>query len=266
MPTLVTKQPISEVSTCSVGKVYLVGSGPGDPDLLTIGALRILERAEVILYDRLVSSEVLALAGPQAELIYAGKNEGEHHCMQDWINDQLLAHARRGKLVIRLKCGDPLVFGRGAEEWLFLALHGIEVEVVPGLSSALALPNVAGIPLTLRAVSRAFAVITGHCEKDAPTDWQRYARIDTLVILMGVRGRATIAQALIQAGRDRDEPAAFIERGSTPAARFVLTTLAEIAAGTVDVAAPSVLVVGQVVEFSRDLAAIGQARGAAVQA
>jgi uroporphyrin-III C-methyltransferase len=242
------------------GKVYLVGSGPGDPDLLTVRALRLLERAEVVLYDRLVSKEILALANPQAELVYAGKCEAELHNSQEWINEQLLTHARRGKMVVRLKCGDPLIFGRGAEEWLFLAVHGIDVEIVPGLSSALAVPDVAGIPLTLRAVSRAFAVITGHCEKGTPTDWTCYARVDTLVILMGVRERAAIASALIQAGRAAGEPAVFIERGTTPAVRIVRTTLREIAAGGVDVTAPAVLVIGKVAEFPRELDSLAAAR------
>jgi uroporphyrin-III C-methyltransferase len=247
--------------------VYLVGGGPGEPDLLTVRALRILQRADVVLYDRLVGPGVLALANPRAELVYAGKQEGEQDKVQRWINDQLLIHARRGKTVVRLKSGDPLIFSRGAEEWQFVARHGIEVEVVPGLSSALALPNIAGVPLTFRGVSRAFTVITGHCENGAPTEWRRYAGADTLVILMGVRRRAKIAAELIGAGRDPGEPAAFIEHGGTPSARVVTATLGEIAAGTVDVSPPAVFVIGQVVEFSRQLAGceLGQ-RGVAERA
>ncbi len=256
MPSLISDQQSAVTSTGQAGKVYLVGGGPGDPDLLTVRAVRLLQRADVVLYDRLVSPEVLSLANPEAELIYVGKNEGEQAKVQRWINDQLLAHARQGRVVLRLKSGDPLIFGRGAEEWLFLAMHGIEVEVVPGLSSALAVPNIAGIPLTLRGVSRAFAVITGHCEKDAPTEWRRYASVDTLVILMGVRHRAAIAKELIQAGRAPDEPAAFIERGTMPVARVVVTTLAEIAAGAIEVIPPAVFVVGKVVECSRELVPI----------
>jgi uroporphyrin-III C-methyltransferase len=250
----------TELPAMTSGKVYLVGSGPGDPDLLTVRALRLLEQAEVVLYDRLVSKEILALANPRAELIYAGKCEAELHNSQEWINAQLLAQARRGKTVVRLKCGDPLIFGRGAEEWLYLAMHGIDVEIVPGLSSALAVPNVAGIPLTLRAVSRAFAVVTGHCEKESPTDWTCYARVDTLVILMGVRDRARIAAALIAAGRPAAEPAVFIERGTTPAVRTVRTTLGEIAAGGVEVTAPAVLVIGKVAEFPRELDSLAASR------
>jgi uroporphyrin-III C-methyltransferase len=199
------------------------------------------------------------MANPDAELIYVGKNEGEHEQAQQWINEQLLAHARQGRRVVRLKSGDPLIFGRGAEEWQFLAMHGIEVEVIPGLSSALAVPNIAGIPLTFRGVSRAFAVITGHCEKDAPTEWKRYANVDTLVILMGVRGRAAIAGELIRAGRAPDEPAAFIEKGSMPVERIFVTTLAEIAAGVVDVTPPAVFVIGKVVEFAHELVPVGAA-------
>ncbi len=231
-----------------------MGAGPGDPDLLTVKALRVLEAAQAVLYDRLVSPAVLRLANPRAELIFAGKSDGDHHCSQEWINEQLLAQARRGKRVVRLKSGDPLVFGRGAEEWMFLASHGIEVEVVPGVSSALGAPGAAGIPLTERGVSRAFAVLTGHCEKEAPVDWTRYARIDTLVILMGVRNRVAIAQGLIDAGRSPEEPAAFIERATLPEARLVQTTLREIAAGAISVSAPAVLVVGDVAAFPKRLA------------
>jgi uroporphyrin-III C-methyltransferase len=252
MDTVGQDQQSPASSTERAGKVYLVGGGPGDPDLLTVRAVRILQRADVVLYDRLVSPEVLTLANSRADLIYAGKNEGEQHEAQSWINEQLLAHARCGKLVVRLKSGDPLIFGRGAEEWRFLSTHGIDVEIIPGLSSALAVPNVAGIPLTLRGVSRAFAVITGHCEKEEPTEWRRYAAVDTLVILMGVRRRVAIAKELIGAGRDPGEPAAFIERGTTPAARVQVTTLAEIAAGAVDVKPPAVFVVGKVAAFSRE--------------
>jgi uroporphyrin-III C-methyltransferase len=237
-----------------MSKVYLIGAGPGDPDLLTIKAERILRLADVVLYDRLVSAEVLSVASPGAELIYVGKHEGEQETTQKLIFDLLVDHARRGRLVARLKGGDGCVFGRAGEEWLALARAGIDVEVVPGISSALAAPTLAGVPLTFRDVSRGFAVVTGHCAGRTPVDWRDWARVDTLVILMGVKNRAAIASALIDAGRSGDEPAVFVERASTADQRVVETTLGEVARGGVDVEAPAVFVIGEVAALRGELA------------
>ena len=237
-----------------MSKVYLMGAGPGDPDLLTVKALRVLRAADVVLYDRLVSPEVLALANPAAELIYVGKHEGEQESTQQLIFDLMLEHAREGRTVARLKGGDPCVFGRAGEEWLSLARNGIEVEIVPGVSSALAAPELAGVPLTYRGLSRGFAVVAGHCAGAGGVDWRDYARVDTLVILMGVQERANIARALIGAGRRADEPAVFVERSSTPEERVVDTTLGAVAAGTVEVDAPAVFVIGAVAGLRAELA------------
>ena len=238
-----------------MSQVYLVGAGPGDPDLLTVKAERILRDADVVLYDRLVSAEVLAVASPDAQLIYVGKHEGEQESTQKLIFDLILEHTRRGRRVVRLKGGDGCVFGRAGEEWMALARAGIEVEVVPGISSALAAPALAGIPLTFRNVSHGFAVVTGHCAGREDIDWRDWARIDTLVVLMGVRNRAAIASALIDAGRCANEPAAFVERASTAEQRVIETTLGQVAAGTVQVEAPAVFVVGAVVALRSELAA-----------
>lgn len=237
-----------------MSKVYLMGAGPGDPDLLTVKALRVLRAADVVLYDRLVSPEVLSLASPRAELIYVGKHEGEQETTQQLIFDLMLERAREGKTVARLKGGDPFVFGRAGEEWLSLVRTGIEVEIIPGVSSALAAPALAGVPLTYRGLSRGFAVVAGHCTGSSGVDWRDYARVDTLVILMGVKERATIARALIRAGRSPDEPAVFVERSSTPEERVVDTTLGSVAAGTVEVEAPAVFVIGAVVALRTELA------------
>ena len=236
-----------------MSKVYLIGAGPGDPDLLTVKALRILRAADVVLYDRLVSPEVLALANPVAELIYVGKHEGEQESTQQLIFELMLEHAREGKTVARLKGGDPCVFGRAGEEWLSLVRNGIEVEIVPGVSSALAAPALAGLPLTYRGLSRGFAVVAGHCAGAGGVDWRDYARVDTLVILMGVGERANIARALIRAGRKADEPVVFVERSSTPEERVVDTTLGSVAAGTVEVEAPAVFVIGAVAALRAEL-------------
>ncbi|HJY07071.1 MAG TPA: uroporphyrinogen-III C-methyltransferase, partial [Bryobacteraceae bacterium] len=167
--------------------------------------------------------------------------------VQNRIFDLLLRHAEAGKMVVRLKGGDPLVFGRGAEEWALAREHGIEVELVPGVTSAISAPGLAGIPLTYRGISQSFAVITGHCKEGLAQNWADYARVDTLVILMGVKNRGYIAQALMDAGRSPDEPAAFIERATSEQQRVVITTLREIASGRVAAENPAVFVIGKVV-------------------
>ncbi|HEU0121996.1 MAG TPA: uroporphyrinogen-III C-methyltransferase [Bryobacteraceae bacterium] len=234
-------------------KVYLVGAGPGDPNLLTCKAFQLLRKADVIVYDRLVSAEVLAVANPSALLIFAGKLQGEQERIQTEIHAHLLAHAAEGRTVIRLKGGDPMVFGRGAEEWSFLNKNGIDVELVPGISASLAVPALAGIPVTLRGVATSFAVIAGHRQNMEPQEWSRYLLVDTLVVLMGVSNRGGIAANLIRAGRSVDEPVAFIERGATERERVVVSTLREVARGRVDVANPAVMVIGQVVRMRRQL-------------
>jgi uroporphyrin-III C-methyltransferase len=232
-----------------LGKLYLIGAGPGDPELLTLKAARVLAECDVVLYDRLVSREVLALARPDAELIYVGKHEGEQDHKQAHIFDLIRQQVLNGKTIARLKGGDPLVFGRGAEEWRRALDERIEVQLIPGISSAIAVPGLAGIPLTFRGVSQSFAVVTGHCHEGLAHDWKKYARIDTLLVLMGVTNRQRIAMALIAAGRSGDEPVAFIERGTTREERVVESTLATVAAGDLEVESPAVWVIGQVVRM-----------------
>ena len=237
-----------------MGKVYIVGAGPGDPDLLTVKAWRLIQQADVVVYDRLVSPEVLELIRPGAERIYAGKHEGEQRQAQERILELLLEHGRRPKRVVRLKGGDPMVFGRGAEEWAFLAGHGIETEIVPGVSSAVAVPALAGIPLTFRGVAASFAAILARTATFKNLLLNPHRAVDTLVILMGVENRASIASRLIAAGRPPDTPAAFIENGSTPRERIVAATLRQVAEGRVDVQPPAVFVVGEVVRIRQRLA------------
>lgn len=240
------------------GKLYLIGAGPGDPDLLTLKAARILGECDVVLYDRLVSPAVLRMARPDAELIYVGKHEGQQDCGQARIFDLIRDHADAGRAVARLKGGDPLIFGRGAEEWRVALENGIEVELIPGISSALAVPGLAGIPLTYRGVAQSFAVVTAHCREGQTQNWSSYAGIDTLVVLMGVDNRTFIAQSLIAAGRSADEPVAFIERGTLPEERVVESSLGAVAAGAVEVQSPAVFVIGQVVTLRRVLNALSQ--------
>ncbi len=248
------------MTSVRIGTVYLIGAGPGDPDLLTVRAARVLGRCDVVLYDRLVSSGVLALAKPDAELIFVGKHEGQQEPVQSKIFSLILDRALSGKTVARLKGGDPLVFGRGAEEWALAVERGIPVEFIPGVTSAISVPGLAGIPLTHREISQSFTVITGHCSQGLQQDWSRYARIDTLVVLMGVKNRAFIAQALIEAGRDAHQPVAFIEHGATPAQRVVISDLQSVARGHVDVGNPAVFVIGEVVGLREKLAAISDSK------
>ncbi len=228
-------------------KVYLVGAGPGDPDLLTRKALRLLEQADVILYDRLVSAEVLALANPHATLIYAGKQQGQQDEIQNEIFDWILNLAQSAHTIVRLKSGDPMVFGRGGEELDFLSRHGIEAEVVPGISSALAAPSLAGIPVTHRGVAASFSVIAGHRQTLSSLDWSAFKGVDTLIVLMGVEHRDVIAHTLIEHGRPPDQPVAFLENVSTDRERCVESTLDLVSRGKVEVRAPAVMVIGEVV-------------------
>ncbi|MDQ7039067.1 MAG: uroporphyrinogen-III C-methyltransferase [Aquificota bacterium] len=233
-----------------MGKVYIVGAGPGDPELLTVRAVKILKEADVVLYDRLINEDILSLTRPGCLHIYVGKEDGKHTIPQEEINRLLLYYASLYEKVVRLKGGDPFIFGRGGEEVLFLADQGVPFEVVPGISSFYSVPAYAGIPLTLRGVSSSFAVVTGHeaTGKEKKVNWEAFRGVDTLVVLMGVRNRQRIAGDLIKAGRDPDEPVAFVERGTTEDQRTVITTLREVAENPPEVKPPAVMVVGRVVE------------------
>lgn len=235
----------------SDGRVVLVGAGPGDPELITLRGLKRLRRADVVVYDQLAAAGLLDEAPEGALRIFAGKSSGRHYLEQSAINAVLIHHAQAGRLVVRLKGGDPFIFGRGAEEMLACARAGVAVEVVPGVSSALAVPGVAGIPLTHRGVASSFCVVTGHedpTKPDAAVDWGRLATaVDTLVILMGVGGLPRIAERLRSAGRDAATPAAVIHRGTTEAEETVVGTLGDIAGRAAHLPSPAVIVVGEVV-------------------
>jgi uroporphyrin-III C-methyltransferase len=230
-------------------KVYLVGAGPGDPDLLTLKALRILVKAEAVIYDRLVTAEILALANPKATFIHAGKQRGQQEEVQAEIYAWYLRLRDLPGPIVRLKAGDPMIFGRGAEELEFLARHGFEVEVVPGISAVTAAPALGGIPLTYRGVAASFTVLAGHRQSVQEIDWRAYRHIDTIVILMGVDHRAIIAASLINAGRPATEPVAFLQRVSTERERVTEATLEAVAHGEVEVESPAVMVVGEVVRL-----------------
>jgi uroporphyrin-III C-methyltransferase len=233
------------------GVVYLVGAGPGDPDLLTLRAARLLREAEVVVYDYLVGTAVLELVNPRAERIYAGKQQGCHAMSQDAINDLLVALARRGRRVVRLKGGDPFIFGRGGEEAEHLVRNGVRFEVVPGVTSASGASAYAGIPLTHRDCARAVVFVTGHVKDGAgEPDWPMLARPQqTVVIYMGVTRLAEICGKLVQHGLDPATPAAVIERATTAAQRVVAGTVGSLAAlaEAERVKPPALIVVGEVV-------------------
>jgi uroporphyrin-III C-methyltransferase len=238
------------------GKVYLVGAGPGDPGLLTVRGLELLHKAEVIVYDQLVNPVLLEEASPVAIRIFAGKQAGRHCIAQSEINTTLVEYARRGREVLRLKGGDPFVFGRGGEEAEALAEAGIPFEIVPGVSSAVAVPAYAGIPLTHRKLASSFAVVTGHEARKAQSsvDWGRLATaVDTLVILMGLSHLAVIVAELLAHGRSPDTPVALICCGTTEAQKVVTGTLADIVAKSGVIEPPAVIVVGDVVSLADKL-------------
>src|SRR6266540_5336473 len=198
------------------GIVYIVGGGPGDPGLITVKGLECLRRADVVLHDRLIAQELLLEVPSQAELIDVGKEPKRHRRSQDEINSLLIEKAREGKVVVRLKGGDPFVFGRGGEECQALAEAGIRYEIVPGVSSAIAVPAYAGIPVTQRGVTTAFTVVAGHTGgSDSTIDWEAVSRIGTIVFLMGVEHLMEIVEGLVACGREAETPAALIREGTT---------------------------------------------------
>jgi uroporphyrinogen III methyltransferase/synthase len=236
--------------------VYLVGAGPGDPGLLTIRGLELLRKAEVIIYDRLVNPILLEEAPPESIRIFVGKLTDFHSLPQQRINEMLIIHARSGRLVVRLKGGDPFIFGRGGEEAEALAEAGIPFEVVPGVSSALAVPAYAGIPLTHRKLSSSFAVVTGHeaCKTVPSVDWAKLATgVDTLVVLMGLKNLPNIVAKLLAHGRAPETPVALIHWGTTERQETVTGTLADILGKATTLRPPVVAVIGNVVSLRDEL-------------
>ena len=236
------------------GIVYIVGGGPGDPGLITVKGLECLRRADVVLYDRLVAQELLTEAPAYAEVIDVGKEPGRHRRSQDEINTLLIEKALDGKIVVRLKGGDPFVFGRGGEECRALVAAGIPYEVVPGVSSAIAVPAYAGIPVTQRGVTTTFTVVAGHTGgANSDIDWEAVARMGTIVFLMGVEHLPEIVEQLIAHGRGADTPAALIREGTTQNQLVITGRLEDIVEKTRGIHPPAVLVVGEVVRLHEQL-------------
>ncbi len=242
------------------GRVYLIGAGPGDPELVTVKALRLLRSADVVVYDRLIPTALLAEARSDAELLYVGKGPKKHTLPQEEINALLVSRARNGATVVRLKGGDPFVFGRGGEEALALVEAQIPFEIVPGISSAIAVPAYAGIPVTHREHTPLFTVVTGHEKRsgESSVDWQAMAVLGrlggTIVILMGVSALPNILASLMAGGLAADTPAAVIQQGTMREQTTVVATVETLAVQAAHLGAPAITIIGTVVTLREQLA------------
>ncbi len=239
-----------------MGKVYLTGAGPGDIDLLTVKALRVIREADVIIYDRLANPDILKEAKDGCEFIYVGKADSHHTLPQEEINEVIYRSALENDIVVRLKGGDPFVFGRGGEEGIYLRERGIRFELVPGITSAIAVPEYAGIPVTHRGVTVSFRVVTGHESKNknhSQIPWENYKTDDTIIFLMGLHRLAHICHMLMKIGKPADYPVAVISKGTTPEEKTVVGTLETIYEKAKDLPTPALIVVGEVVKLREQL-------------
>ena len=233
-----------------MGKVYLTGAGPGDIELMTVKALRVVKEADVIIYDRLANPEILEVAKDGCEFVYVGKEDGRHIMPQDEINEVIYQNALKYENVVRLKGGDPFVFGRGGEEALYLVERDIKFDVIPGITSAISAPAYAGIPVTHRGIAVSFRVVTGHespNKKVSQIPWDNFKTDDTIIFLMGLHNLPKISAKLIEIGKDSDYPVAVISKGTTKDQSVVVGTLENIVEKAKDVPTPALIVVGKVV-------------------
>ena len=239
-----------------MGKVYLTGAGPGDIELLTLKALRVVQKADVIIYDRLVNRKILEEADNECEMIYVGKANKHHIMPQDEINQLLYEKAQKYKTVVRLKGGDAVVFGRGGEEALFLAAKGVDFEFVPGVTSAIAVPEMAYIPLTHRGKSVSFRVVTGYEAPQkgyAQIDWETFRQDETVVFLMGLHQLEIICEQLMKIGKPKEYPVAVISRGTRKDEQVITGTLNSIYEKAKDLPTPALIIVGEVVNIRQEL-------------
>lgn len=237
-------------------KVYLTGAGPGDIELLTLKALRVLMEADVIIYDRLANPEILEKAKDGCQFIYVGKEDGRHILPQDEINEIIYQKALKHNCVVRLKGGDPFVFGRGGEEALYLRERDVRFEIIPGISSTISVPAYAGIPVTHRGIAASFRVVTGHeapNKKVSQIPWNDFIADDTLIFLMGLHNLPQITKKLIEIGRPKEYPIAVISKGTTKDQKVIVGTLDNIFEKAVNLPTPAMIIVGKVVELREQL-------------
>ena len=236
--------------------VYLTGAGPGDFDLLTIKALRVVREADVIIYDRLANPDILKEAKDGCEFVYVGKEDKKHSLPQEQINEVIYQNSLKYENVVRLKGGDPLVFGRGGEEGIYLRERDVKFEFIPGITSAIAVPEYAGIPVTHRGITVSFRVVTGHeshNKEHSQITWENFKSDDTIIFLMGLHRLKHITQKLMEIGKPSDYPVAVISRGTTKDEKTVVGTLENIWELAKDLPTPALIVVGKVVELREQL-------------
>ncbi|MDF1875899.1 uroporphyrinogen-III C-methyltransferase [Sulfurimonas sp. SAG-AH-194-I05] len=239
-----------------MSKVYLTGAGPGDVELLTLKALRVIQNADVIIYDRLANPDILKEAKENCVFVYVGKEKGLHILPQDEINAVIYENSIKYENIVRLKGGDPFVFGRGGEEALYLYKKGVKFEVIPGITSAISVPAYAGIPVTHRGISPSFRVVTGHEAPDKEFSqivWEDFKRDETIVFLMGLHNLEKISEKLISIGKSKEYPVAVISRGTTTEQKVVVGNLENITSLAQDLKSPALIVVGEVVRLREEL-------------
>jgi len=243
-----------------MGNVYLTGAGPGDIELLTLKAARVIKEADVVIYDRLANPDILKMAKNGCEFVYVGKEDGRHIVPQDDINEIIYQNALKYENVVRLKGGDPFVFGRGGEEAAYLYDRDVKFEIIPGITSAISGPAYAGIPVTHRGVSVSFRVVTGHespNKKVSQIPWDNFKTDDTIIFLMGLHNLPKISEKLIEIGKAQNYPVAVISKGTTKDQVVVVGTLENIVEKAKDIPTPALIVVGKVVELREQLAWFG---------
>lgn len=235
-----------------MAKVYLTGAGPGDIELMTVKALRLVQNADVIIYDRLANPEILKEVKKNAELIFVGKEKGNHRVPQDEINEIIYQCALKYENVVRLKGGDPFVFGRGGEEALYLKERDVKFEIIPGVTSAISVPAYAGIPVTNRGITPSFRVVTGHRKSSdniANINWSSFIEDETIVFLMGLHNIELIVTKLLEVGKDENYPCAIISNGTTKNQTVITGTLKDIVTKSKDAISPAIIIVGEVVKL-----------------
>ncbi|RBQ28360.1 uroporphyrinogen-III C-methyltransferase [Aliarcobacter vitoriensis] len=239
-----------------MNKVYLTGAGPGDIELLTLKACKVIKQADIIIYDKLANPDILDMAKDGCEFIFVGKESGKHIIPQDEINEIIYQNSLKYDVVVRLKGGDPFVFGRGGEEALYLKQRDVKFEIIPGVTSSISVPAYAGIPVTHRGITCSFRVVTGHETPDKDVcqiDWESFKTNETIIFLMGLHNIELIKNRLLEIGKPSNTPCAIISKGTTKNQKVVTGTLKDIVQKSKDMPTPAIIVVGEVVKLREEL-------------